>query len=211
MIRLDGDIDLVNNPELINAPKTDIVSIEAISDKEWVIKPNLIDVALSYSLAGLEVILEIPFARRKEFNLTRLAALVSNIGCSVSLLPPSSTQQKHLSSYSDYISIWYDLLRSQKMKAFEENVYPISNFIEYLTIEYLIITNKNIITKKEESRLRKVSKNPQHKYVEYLAKSVFDKKTTDFYKQELEKHIKTNDAFFYSDIDLTLKSSKKQR
>jgi hypothetical protein len=41
-------------------------SINAIT--KTIISPDIIDVALSYSIAGIEVVLEIPFENRAEFE-----------------------------------------------------------------------------------------------------------------------------------------------
>jgi hypothetical protein len=66
-----GDINLDRNPELIQPPKVDdnIVYIKLVPDINDIISPDIIDVALSYSIAGIKVVLEIPFEIRAEFDL----------------------------------------------------------------------------------------------------------------------------------------------
>ncbi len=64
------DINLKHKPELIQPPKIDdnIVYIKLVPDINDIINPDIIDVALSYSIAGIEVVLEIPFEIRVKFE-----------------------------------------------------------------------------------------------------------------------------------------------
>jgi hypothetical protein len=86
MLRLNN-INLDKSPELIQPPKIDdnIVCVKLIPDMNDIISPDIIDVALSYSIAGIEVVLEIPFENRAEFENQQLASIISNGGWSLSL------------------------------------------------------------------------------------------------------------------------------
>jgi hypothetical protein len=90
MLRLNN-INLDKNPELIQPPKIDdnIVCIKLIPDIDDIINPDIIDVALSYSITGIKVVLEILFENRAEFKNQQLASIISNGGWSLSLLPPN--------------------------------------------------------------------------------------------------------------------------
>jgi len=89
MLKLNN-INLEQNPELIQPPQVDdnIVIIKLVADTQEIIKADIIDVALSYSIAGIDVILEIVFADRDKFNKEHLASLICNGGWSLSLLAP---------------------------------------------------------------------------------------------------------------------------
>ena len=92
MLKLNP-INLAQNPELIQPPKVDdnMVIIKLVPDVQEIITPDIIDVALSYSIAGIDVILELPFADRHQFNQQQLASLICNGGWSLSLLAPKRT------------------------------------------------------------------------------------------------------------------------
>jgi hypothetical protein len=87
MLRLNN-INLDKSPELIQPPKIDdnIVCVKLIPDMNDIISPDIIDVALSYSIAGIEVVLEIPFENRAEFENQQLASIISNGGWSFGLV-----------------------------------------------------------------------------------------------------------------------------
>ncbi|CAC9433898.1 hypothetical protein BSPLISOX_1942 [uncultured Gammaproteobacteria bacterium] len=204
MLRLPN-VNLTKHPDLIQPPNLDdndnIAVIRLVSDKKEIIHADIIDVALSYSISGIDVVLEVPFKDKNSFDNKKLASLVSNGGWSISLLPPSQSKGVLVKEYCDHIIEWYQQWRSKTMTNFEKSIYPITPYIEYLTTNYLIKQNRHLLDNKETQELEKLSKNPTDKYLVEL----IDNMNTDFidaFKKQLEQYINQEDSAFYKDIDL---------
>ena len=211
MLRLDN-INLEQNPGLIQPPKVDdnIVIIKLVSDAQEVIASDILDVALSYSIAGIDVILELPFAGRDQFNHQQLASLICNGGWSLSLLAPKRTYNakynktrtaKYTQEYAQHVIAWYQLWRSQTMRNFEKVIYPITPYLEYLTTHYLIDKNKKDLKSKDTLTLIALSQNPSDAYLLNLIETI-ETDVVDAFKQQLKTFIQKQDQAFYQDIDL---------
>lgn len=89
MLKLNH-INLDKNPALIQPPQVDdnMVVLALLPDTQEIIKADILDVALSYSIAGIDVVLEMAFDNRNQFNNKHLASLICNGGWSLSLLAP---------------------------------------------------------------------------------------------------------------------------
>jgi hypothetical protein len=199
MLRLNV-VNLDENPNLIQPPKVDdnIVIISLVSDKKEIIAADIIDVALSYSVAGIDVVLEMPFEIKKEFNNKQLASLICNGGWSLSLLAPKN---KNEISYCKHVIEWYKLWRSETMVNFEKSLYPITSYVEYLTVSHLINKHKKDLKNEDILELVKSSQNPNDLYVLDLISNM-DTSTINKFKQQLKNFIKQYDQTFYNDIDL---------
>ncbi len=197
------DINLKHKPELIQPPKIDdnIVYIKLVPDINDIINPDIIDVALSYSIAGIEVVLEIPFEIRVNFEKKQLASIVSNGGWSLSLLPPIKHSKALTGEYCKEVIEWYKLWRKPTMRNFEKTIYPVTPYCEYLAIDYLIDKNKEALTDDDVQALRGLSANPSDPYILHFIDNIQISIVTEF-KQKLEDFIKKNDPDFYQDIDL---------
>lgn len=204
MLRLNN-INLDKSPELIQPPKIDdnIVCVKLIPDMNDIISPDIIDVALSYSIAGIEVVLEIPFENRAEFENQQLASIISNGGWSLSLLPPNKKSKVSGSEYCKEVVDWYQLWRDSTMRNFEKTIYPVTPYCEYLATSYLIDKNKKSLTNDDIKTLRSLSTNPSNPYLLHFINNMQTDLVTEF-KWRLEDFIKKEDASFYQDIDLFL-------
>ena len=215
MLRLNP-INLEQSPGLIQPPKVDdnIVIIKLVPDAQEIITPDIIDVALSYSIAGIDVILELPFAGRHQFNNQQLASLICNGGWSLSLLAPKRTYNakhnkkhnktptvKHAQDYAQEMIAWYQLWHSQTMHNFEKVIYPITPYLEYLTTHYLIDKNKRDLKSKDTLTLIALSQNPSDPYLLKLMDTMATD-VVDAFKQQLKTFIQKQDQAFYHDIDL---------
>jgi hypothetical protein len=205
-------INLAQNPGLIQPPKVDdnIVIIKLVPDVQEVIDSDILDVALSYSIAGIDVILELSFAGRDKFNHQQLASLICNGGWSLSLLPPKRTynakhkktpRAKYAQEYAQYVIAWYELWRSQTMRNFEKVIYPITPYLEYLTTHYLIDKNKKDLKSKDTQALIALSQNPSDPYLLNLMDNMATD-VVDVFKQQLKTFIQKQDKAFYQYIDL---------
>jgi cellobiose-specific phosphotransferase system component IIB len=205
-------INLAQNPGLIQPPKVDdnMVIIKLVPDVQEVIASDIIDVALSYSIAGIDVILELPFADRDQFNHQQLASLICNGGWSLSLLAPKTKYNakynktptvKYAQEYAQHVIAWYQLWRSQTMRNFEKVIYPITPYLEYLTTHYLIDKNKKDLKSKDTQALIALSQNPSDPYLLNLMDTM-ETSVVDTFKQQLKTFIQKQDKAFYQDIDL---------
>lgn len=212
MLRL-GEINLDTDPGLIQPPQVEgnTVVIRLVADKQDIVTADIIDVALSYSIAGIDVILEIPFIDRARFNNQQLASLVCNGGWSLSLLPPSSSiDSVGMEEYSAHIIVWYQIWRSKTMSNFEKTIYPITPYLEYLATNYLIEKNKEGLDSKSKKELELLSQNPNDTYlVEFIDNMQI--RYVDGFKQQLESFIKESDQDFYRDIDLLSEPNSKTK
>jgi cellobiose-specific phosphotransferase system component IIB len=211
MLRL-YHINLNQNPGLIQPPKVDdnMVIIKLVPDAQEVIAPDILDVALSYSIAGIDVILELPFADRDKFNQQQLASLICNGGWSLSLLAPKrkyntkykkTPTAKYAQEYAQEIIEWYELWRSQTMRNFEKVIDSITPYLEYLSTNYLIDKHQDTLSNDDDKALRLLSKNPTDVYlVEFIDNMKIG--YVDQFKSQLKQFIDQNDRSFYKDIDL---------
>ncbi len=203
VISLDN-INLDQNPDLIQPPKVDdnIVRIGLIADSNDIIAADIIDVALSYAIAGIEVVLEIPFETRAEFENEQLASIISNGGWSLSLLPPNKHSKALMNEYCKEVIEWYELWRSPTMRNFEQTIYPVTPYCEYFATNYLIDKNEGGLADDDIQALRELSANPNNPYLLHFIDNMQTGIVTEF-KQQLEGFIKKDESF-YQDIDLML-------
>ena len=196
MLKLN-DINLNLDPDLIQPPEVEdnIVVIRLVADAKDIISSDIIDVALSYSISGIHVVLEIPFAERNKLDIKKLASLVCNGGWSLSLLPPKAYQKIREKDYYDYIVKWYQLWRSETMINFEGQIYPITPYLEYLTINHLVKEYK--FKGAEKEKIIQTSQNPTDPYILDFINNVG--RFVEF-KDFLEKFIKKHDNSFYENI-----------
>ena len=206
MLRLNN-INLDQNPELIQPPKINdnIVVIKLIPDEDEIIASDIIDVALSYSISSIDVILEIPFEDMDKFNRKQLASLVCNGGWSLSLLPPSDYSDRD--KYDTQVIEWYKLWRSETMRNFEKSIYPITPYLEYLTTNYLIKKASEKLSDTDEKELIALSAEPNDPYLISLVNNM-NTVFVESFKYQLGLFIKEEDSGFYKDIDLLIKSEK---
>ena len=204
MLKLNH-INLAQNPGLIQPPKVEdnIVHIRLVADHHDIIKADILDVALSYAIAGIDVILELPFADRDKFNHQQLASLICNGGWSLSLLPPEQYNSVSRLQYCKSIIEWYELWRSNTMRNFEKVIYPITPYLEYLTTHYLIDKNKKDLKSKDTQALIALSQNPSDPYLLKLMETM-ETDVVDAFKQQLKTFIQKQDKAFYQDIDLLI-------
>ncbi len=201
MLRL-ASIVLNQNPDLIQPPKVDdnIVVISLLADANDIIAPDIIDVAMSYAVAGIDVVLEMDFANYDYFDHQKLASLICNGGWSLSLLPPQDLNKDSTDKYCQIIIDWYQFWRGDVMLNFDKIIYPITPYAEYLTINHLIAKNKEAISKEDSESLKMLSKNPTDPYaVNFIKNMQID--VVGAFKLKLNQKIES-DKSFYTDVDL---------
>lgn len=119
--------------ESFSAPKglTEI-SFLYISDGDD-ISVNLLDTIISYSLTGVDVILDVPFEEVK--SLDKLLSLAINLTIDLSILPPTDQSEESITAYavmlSDAAEIYFSNVNIVKM------IYPLTSYIQYMMTETL--------------------------------------------------------------------------
>lgn len=101
---------------------------------------NLLDVSISYKLAKVNVMIEIPFALTKEesfkkVDLNYLLSAATNIGFALSWLPPETDDAKDWDAYTvlnqEVAKVFFEKAH------FDQMVYPLTSFVEYMVVEQI--------------------------------------------------------------------------
>lgn len=98
------------------------------------IDETLMDVIISYGLAGVEVILEIP-AEQSDIDAKYLVSVAANAGFSLSLLPPQEHSEQADTAYFDRLRDFAAVYLTQGN--FGKFIAPVTNYLEYLFVELL--------------------------------------------------------------------------
>lgn len=110
------------------------------ADTDGTIKENLLDIIISYNLTQLPIMVEIPSQLLLDDTLTPqyLIQLASNVGFSLSILPPGHPLVHDVSAeqYRNIITAFTKEMLNKHV--FEKFVFPISSFFEYLMLEQLL-------------------------------------------------------------------------
>lgn len=92
---------------------------------------KLMDAIITFSLAGAEVILEIP--HDAELDVDQILRLASNAGFSISLIPPSS--QEHVENWGHLCARFTEGFL--KTPNFSKHVFPVQGYFAYVIAEKL--------------------------------------------------------------------------
>ncbi len=94
----------------------------------------VMDVGISYGLAGVDVILEVPFDLKIEgLDAKYLMGMAANAGFSISVLPPAEDTDENREIYKKSLGCFAGAYLGQSN--FNGFVYPVSSFLEYLHSE----------------------------------------------------------------------------
>lgn len=175
-------IDLSINPEqIIPDDSISTLALTAIPDDQWVINPDVLDVALSYTMSGKEVIMQIKYSDVENFDLKSLFSTSESASFSLSLLPP--TDSSDYQAYSETIIEWYNFWASTP--SFSQIIYPLVPYIEYL-IAFNLNSNQS----------NELMENPSDEYSAHF-KSIMPAELTDLFKKDLSSFIDKNDPEIY--------------
>ena len=95
----------------------------------------LMDVIISYGIAGVDVILEIP-AEEKDIDAKYMVSIAANAGFSLALLPPVTDDLENRTKYFDRLSEFAEVYLTKGN--FGKFIAPVTNYLEYLFVELLI-------------------------------------------------------------------------
>lgn len=95
---------------------------------------TVLDVAISYILAGVEVTIEVP-ADAECGSAKQLVSLAASVGASLSLLPPSDPSDEAFESWCTRVDDFALAYATQANMA--KFVLPVTSYLEYLVIEAL--------------------------------------------------------------------------
>lgn len=128
--RVEADVESFTPPEGVAE-----IGFLYKSDDGRDVDETLLDVIISYGLSNVPVLLEVP-AESKVSDPSYLMSIASNVGFSVSLLPPENKDDE--SAQDDYIQRVSEFtLAYLGQKNFSKSVYPISSYMEYMFLETL--------------------------------------------------------------------------
>ena len=99
------------------------------------IDENLMDVIISYGIAGVEIILEIP-AEEDGIDPEYMVSIAANAGFSLSLLPPIDDNPASRQQYFDRLTAFASVYLSKSN--FGKFIAPVTNYLEYLFVEMLV-------------------------------------------------------------------------
>lgn len=103
------------------------------ASEDGYLEDALMDVIIAYRLSDVNVILEIPCDTAVDAKY--IMSIASNVGFSVSLLPPDKSAGK-LGEYNERILSFWDAYAAQGN--FGGALYPITSFFEYMHIESIL-------------------------------------------------------------------------
>ena len=98
------------------------------------IDESLMDIIISYGIAGVEVILEIP-AETPDIDAKYIVSVAANAGFSLSLLPPVDNSQTANEAYFERLREFAEVYVAQNN--FGKFIAPVTNYLEYLFVELL--------------------------------------------------------------------------
>ena len=118
------------------SPPADLKHISLIfKGEDGEIDETLMDVIISYGLAGVEVVLEIP-AEQSDIDPKYMVSVAANAGFSLSLLPPVERSDEADQAYFERLKAFAEVYFGQSN--FGQFLAPVTNFIEYLFVETLL-------------------------------------------------------------------------
>lgn len=109
------------------------------------IAESVLDLAISYKISNLDVLLEIPYSEleKSSFNkvdLSYLLTVSSNIGTWLSFLPPQTSEQAAWDKYTQVICSISD--KYFEKQNFDQMVLPFTNYLQYLFMEIILGKDK---------------------------------------------------------------------
>lgn len=177
-IELDSDSSNVD----FSMPPTNLEEIGFVfkADNDGLMDESLMDIVISYRLANLDVVLEVPahLVYEKKVTAKYLIQLASNVDFAISLLPPKHqlvSEGYTSEQYQETVLEFLDEILARPN--FDKFIYPISNFLEYLMLEQVIGSEKL-----QDFR-------PEQKYLVDNYASVMSKEESDSFKQQIREKL----------------------
>jgi hypothetical protein len=171
---------LIENPSLSKNPNliipddsVTLLVITAKPNKEWIIDPDILDIALSYSMSGKDVVLQLKFEDIELYNIENIMSTAESASVSLSLLPP--VDKKDYQKYSDIIIKWY--VSWSEHQSFSQIIYPIVPYMEYL-----------IALNWSDGSSTDLMESPSDEYSSYF-KGLLPEQLTNLFKNSLRLYI----------------------
>jgi hypothetical protein len=171
---------LIENPSLSKNPNliipddsVTLLVITAKPNKEWIIDPDILDIALSYSMSGKDVVLQLKFEDIELYNIENIMSTAESASVSLSLLPP--VDKKDYQKYSDIIIKWY--VSWSEHQSFSQIIYTIVPYMEYL-----------IALNWSDGSSTDLMESPSDEYSSYF-KGLLPEQLTNLFKNSLRLYI----------------------
>lgn len=136
-------IDKTEDLTVVDTVKEMGIIVTLDSDEQ--VSESVLDVAITYKLAKVKILLEIPFSlvkgKSETFNYDYFVSFANNLDVSLSFLPPkfdANNKENSLLEFQEYKYAINKLALSYfKMTNFSQNLMPLTNYIEYLFVHIL--------------------------------------------------------------------------
>lgn len=135
-LAVNGEIyGVVVDTESFTPPEgLSLISLQ-YADKAGDIDEILMDVIISYGLAGVEVVLEIP-PETPQIDARYMMSVAANAGFSIALLPPLAGAGRDIcDAFEQKLGAFADAYFQQAN--FAKSVVPVGNFLEYMFVELM--------------------------------------------------------------------------
>ncbi len=143
-------------------------------DSEWLLDTGTLDMALAWSLAGVEVILEVGFESRGRIPLDQLLAICGGSGFSVALALPKT---RDMESIDEWIRWNRDAAMAMVVAPQPCYLYPASQYIEWLMLNEIEPQDIRVVTL------------PNHPYGRWVAKSLIKPKLYKLLKLNIDEEL----------------------
>ncbi len=153
-------------------------------DEDGMMNEDLMDIVISYRLANMPVVIEVPakLIHEEKLDIKYLIQLANNVDFAISILPPNKQVDAEDCSIEDYGVIIGKIVDELLQKPnFDKFIYPVSNFFEYLMLE-------NILPSEALKDFRPEQKYITDKFVQFMSKedsdnfkNIIRNKLYDFY------------------------------
>lgn len=124
---VDVDTESFTPPEFLKE-----IGVMYKTDEDGDLDEDVLDLIISYTLANVRVMLEIP-AETDVLDASYLMSVAVNAGFNISLLPPVNPTEELNSNYIERLKVFTKVYLSQRNFAGE--IYPITSYLQYMFME----------------------------------------------------------------------------
>lgn len=149
-------------------------------DEDGMMDEALMDIVISYRLTNLPILMEVPtqLIASGKLEVKYLIQLANNVDFSIALLPSGHDLVEEDISADKYKEILMLFLEEMLLRPnFDKQIYPISNFFEYLMLEQVI----------GEEKLKNFV--PEFGYIQKNFVKIMTKENSDDFKSEIRKKL----------------------
>jgi len=149
-------------------------------DEDGMMAEDLMDLVISYRLTNLPILIEVPtnLIAEEKVEMKYLIQLANNVDFSIALLPSDHDlvdKSMSIEKYKEILLSFVDEILNRPN--FDKQIYPISNFFEYLMLEQVL----------GEEQLKDFA--PEFGYIQTNFAKVITKENSDDFKDAIRKKL----------------------